>query len=243
MSQKKGLLSSFLDEVSEENSYEQLKQLETEINIELVIMEQKYRFEDAVAKIKKIYERLDGQIYSVSGKALVLILDLHFEMHNTLTRMIKKKTITDLRKVRRSSGALPNREDARVPHPFISETSGESSGESKFDDNVYMLNTIKKLERLPADVLCLIRKFAGFDGLPTSMQKAAELDLNILKQINFLITNIVTMLRPGKDNNIIRYYNSMAKVSKELIAKFSILGLDTSPFEGTTILVPRRLRF
>ena len=225
MSQKEGLLSPFLYEDSEEsgskgNSFKQLKRLETMITCKLAIMEQ-YSFESAVREINGFYDLLEDQICgSVSGKGLDLILNLHFEMHNTLTRVIKKKTIKDSREVTRSSGALPNREDARVPaqaqHPFISETSGESSDESKF---------------------------GGFDALSPTMKEAAKLDLNILKQIIFVITYILGGLKTNANPNVIRYYNSKAKVAKELIAKFSILGLDTSPFQGTTFLVPTRLRF
>lgn len=237
MSQKEGLLSPFLyedsDDDSKENKFEKLKQLETMIITELAIMEQyssKY-FPNIVNKIQGFYDLLEGQINSVSGKALAVILDIHLQMHTTLTRMIKKKTINNLREVTRSSraGKVENREDARVlaqgQHPFISETSGESSGESKFDDNVYMLDAMKKLS--------------------PSMQKAAELDLKILKQINFLDAHLLLMLRKKQDvdEDVIKYYTSMAEVTKKLIAKFSILGLDISLFQGTAILVPTRLRF
>ena len=224
MSQKEGLLSPFLYEDSEEsgskgNSFKQLKRLETMITFELRLIEQ-YPFESAVHKIKGIYDLLEKQICgSVSGKGLDLILNLHFDMHNTLTRMIKKQTVEDIREVIRSSGAgkVQNREDARVPalaqHPFISETSGESSDESKFD------------------------------ALPATMKEAAKLDLNILKQIIFVITNILGGLKTNANPNVIRYYNRMAEASKELIDKFKSLGLDRSLFEATTILVPTRLRF
>ena len=224
MSQE-GLLSSFLYEDSEEsgsegNSFKQLKRLETKISFKLAIMEQ-CPFESAVLEINDFYNSLEKQIYgSVSGKGLDLILNLHLEMHSTLTRMIKKKTIEDFREVTRSSGALPNREDARVPalaqHPFISETSGESSDESKF---------------------------GGFDALSPTMKEAARLDLNILKQIIFVITNILAGLKINANPGVIGYYNRMAKATKDLIDKFKILGLDTSPFEAKTILVSTGLRF
>ena len=179
----------------------------------------------AVSEIQKFYESLNRRTNSVSGDDLRLIVIILYNMHNSLVRIIRKRFILDFRELQHNR-------------------STESAGESKLpDNNSYLLNSLVSLEKLPDDVLNVIRDFSGEDGLSPDVKVAALLDLEVLKNLQFLIKNLMPMYEIKKDDAL-RGLQLLAERVDKLVDNYKVLGFDTSPVQGTALMLGRKnLRF
>ena len=197
----------------------------------------------AVGHIYQFYQSLERRTESVSGVSgddLALIVMIHYNMHNSLVRIIRKRLILDYRELIRTrvNQALP----MENPEEEIPSAAG---GESKLpDDNSFFLNSLKSWEKLPDRVIGLIREFAGEDGLSRGVKVAAMLDLQILRNLEFLIRKLLPIYELKRNSAAMSHLIVLAQRVSELIAKYAVLGLYTSAIQGSALVVgTRKLRF
>ena len=86
-----------------------------------------------------------------------LIVIIHYHMHNSLVRIIRKRLILDWRML------------MSIRTPTMENPEEALSAASKLpDDNSFFLNSLQSWEKLPDRVIGLIRDFTGGDGLSHS---------------------------------------------------------------------------
>ena len=240
MSNKKPLLYDYLTDSGD------LLDLENLIYANLAFIED-MKITRAVGHIYQFYQSLDRRSRSVSGDDLRLIVIIYYNMHNSLVRIIRKRLILDYRKLLTTRvnqaplapEALPmENPEEEIPLAVV------SGGESKLpDNNFFLLNSLDQLERLPDSIIGSIREFAGEDGLSPGVKVAAIMDLQILRNLRFLLNQLIPMYEMrglGALNDL----RALAERIDELIANYAVLGLDTSAIQGSAIMVStRKLRF
>ena len=111
------------------------------------------------------------------------------------------------------------------------------------DKNSFLLNSLEQLERLPDSIIGSIREFAGEDGLSPGVKVAAIMDLQLLRNLRFLLNQLIPMYEMG-GLRALNGLRALAERIDELIANYAVLGLDTSAIQGSAIVVgTRKLRF
>lgn len=214
----------------------ELKELESLIYARLVDLESK-EIKKAVAEIFNFYQSLDNRAKSVSDDDLRLIVIIYYHMHNSLVRIIRRQLILDWRELMRTRDqALPMKNpEEEVPLAVV------SGGESKLDDNSFFLNSLKSWEKLPDNVISNIRDLAGGDCLSGGVRLAAMVDLQILRNVQFLLKQLIALYEARGDPN---GPLELAQKIDKLIANYKVLGFDTSEIGGSALVVgTRKLRF
>jgi len=109
------------------------------------------------------------------------------------------------------------------------------------DDNSFFLNSLQSWEKLPDRVVGLIRDFTGGDGLSHGVKVAAMMDLQILRNVQFLLKQLICMYEARGDAN---GPQELAQKVDKLIDNYILLGFDTSEIGGSALVVgTRKLRF
>ena len=244
MSKKKPLLYAYLTDSGD------LADLENLIYANLAFIED-MEITRAVGHIYQFYQSLDRRSRNVSGDDLRLIVMIYYSMHNSLVRIIRKRLILDYRELIRTrvnqAPLAPESPTVENPEEEIPSAAGgesKSGGESKLPDtNSFLLNSLDQLEKLPDSIIGSIREFAGEDGLSPGVKVAAIIDLQILRNLRFLLNQLIPMYEMG-GLRALNGLRALAERIDELIANYAVLGLDTSAIQGSAIVVgTRKLRF